>query len=138
MLTPIRLLKIELSIGFTACLLGNEDRSFVIYLPPQSGKLIQNIISRVPSERPTSFDMILSLITATQMLPQHIVIDDEKEGVFFTKVFFEKKGIELEEICEIDARPSDALAICIHYQLPLFINKDLLERLVNLNEISAD
>lgn len=136
MLTPLNIQKIELSTAYTAVFLNSEDRTFVIYLLPHSGKLLQQLIAKSPIERPSSFDVILSLITATQLVPQHILIEDEKEGVFFTKIFLEKKNQDILELLEIDARPTEALAFAIKFQVPIFINTELLSRLHNLSSVS--
>lgn len=138
MLTPITIQKIELSIAYTAVYLASEDRLFVIYLPSGSGKLLQQLIAKAPPERPSSFDVILSLITGANLVPFQVIIEDEKEGVFFTKIFLEKQTDEIHEILEIAARPSDSLAIAIKYQIPLLINTPTLQKLSNLLEMPQD
>jgi uncharacterized protein len=138
MLTPIKIQKVELSVAFTACYLASEDRVFVIYLPNQSGKLIQQLVAKAPCERPTSFDFIQSLVVAADLKPLHVVIEDEKEGVFFTKVFLQRLNQELEEVIEVDSRPTEALAFSISFQIPLFITSDLLLRLNNLTAAPQD
>jgi uncharacterized protein len=138
MLTPLSIQKIELSIAYTAVYIASEDRLFVIYLPSQSGKLLQQLIAKAPCERPSSFDVILSLITGSNLVPFQVVIEDEKDGVFFTKIYLEKHGDENTEILEIAARPSESLAIAIKYQVPLLIHTSLLQRLSNLLEAAQD
>lgn len=138
MLTPVKIQKIELSSAYTACYLGTEDRLFVIFLPPTSGKLLQQLIANAPLERPSSFDVILSLISGNTIKPIQVVIDDEKDGIYFTKIFLEKTGSDFLEILEIDAKPSDSLALTIKFQIPLFVTSSLLERLPNLNETVLD
>lgn len=138
MLSPISIQKIELSVAYTAVFISSEDRLFVIYLPSQSGKLLQQLIAKASGERPSSFDVILSLITGSNLIPFQVVIEDEKEGVFFTKIFLEKHHEENIEILEIAAKPSDSLAIAIEYQIPLLINTSTLQRLNNLLETSQD
>lgn len=138
MLTPVKIQKIELSSAFTACYLGSEDRLFVIFLPSSSGKLLQQLIAHAPLERPSSFDVMLSLLAGNSIKPLQVVIDDEKEGIYFTKIFLEKDGDDFLEILEIDAKPSESLALAIKFQIPLFVTTELLERLPNLNETVLD
>jgi bifunctional DNase/RNase len=133
MLTPIAIQKIELSLAYTSVYFTSEDRVFVIYLQAQSGKLLQHLIAKSPVERPTSFDVILSLMTGCDLKPLQILIENEKEGVFYTKIFLEKTASPIKEILEIDARPTEALALAIKTQIPIFINTSLLTRLNNLN-----
>lgn len=138
MLTPLNVQKIELSVAFTAVYMASEDRLFVIYLPAQSGKLLQQIIAKAPIERPSSFDVILSLITGSNLTPFQVVIEDEKEGVFFTKIFLEKQNQDNLEILEIAARPSDSLAIALKFQVPIQIKTSVMQALNNLLETSQD
>ena len=138
MLTPITIQKIELSIAYTAVYLASEDRSFVIYMPAGSGKLLQNLIAKAPIERPSSFDVILSLITGCNLQPFQIVITDEKEGVFHTKIFLEKHLDDTMEILEIDSRPSDSLAIAIKYQIPILISTQILQKIPNLAQAASE
>lgn len=134
MLTPLKLQKIELSNAFCACYLGSEDRLFVIFLPASSGKLLQQLVACSPIERPSSFDVILSLLVGCDLKALQVVIEDEKEGVFFTKIFLEKQTEDKIHILEIDARPTEALAFVVKFQIPLFINTELLQKLPNLSE----
>lgn len=135
MLTQVNIQKIELSIAFTAVYLASEDRTFVIYMSPHSGKLLQQLISKTPSERPLSFDVILSLIAGNSLTPHHILIEEEKEGIFFTKIFLENLSTDPVEILEIDARPSESLAVAIKFQIPIYIPTELLQRLQNLSNV---
>ena len=138
MLTPIIIQKIELSVAYTAVYLSSEDRTFVIYMPPGSGKLLQQLIAKAPIERPSSFDVILSLITGSDLKPFQVVITDEKDGVFHTKIFLEKHIDENMEILEIDSRPTDSLAIAIKYQIPILISTQLLQKIPNLAQAASE
>jgi len=137
MLTPLSFQKIELSPSYTAVYLGDGAVSFVIYLQAQSGKLIQQWMSGGNSERPVGVDLIESLIVGCELTPLQVVIDDEKEGIFYTKIFLKKeKENAPTEILEIDARPSESLALAILHKLPLYGSENLMGKISNLNEIS--
>ncbi len=137
MLTPLSFQKIELSPSYTAVYLGDSSVSFVIYLQAQSGKLIQQWMAGGNSERPVGVDLVQSLILGCELKPLQVVIDDEKEGIFYTKIFLKKeKGETLTEILEIDARPSESLALAILHKLPIYGSQNLMGKINNLNEIS--
>lgn len=130
MLTPLKIQKIELSLAYTAVILASQEDSFTLYLPLASGKLLQQLVAKASSERPSSFDIILSLITGCHLRPDHILIDKENEGIFHTKIFLEKAEGVLKQIFEIDAKPSESLALAIKYQLPILIPQTLFTRLI--------
>jgi len=129
MLVPCTIQKIELSSTFTAVYVGNKDESFVIFVESSSGKLLQMLVSNAEFERPVCFNLVQSLITAFDIKPVKVLIETESEGVFFCKIFMEKDEGEIKEILEIDARPSEALALSIAYKIPIFTNSTLLENL---------
>lgn len=133
MLVLCHILKIELASTFTAVHLGNEQNSFVIFLESSSGKLLQMLVAQADYERPVCFNLVQSLITATNLKPSKVLIENEEDGVYFCKLFIEKQNGDIQEIYEIDARPSEALALSIAYKIPIFTYTPLLEK-VALNQ----
>lgn len=51
-----------------------------------------------------------------------VVIDDLWNGIFYARMIFEQGGGELE----IDARPSDAVALAVRCGAPIFVSDDIL------------
>ena len=71
--------------------------------------------------RPMTHDLIKNLIDAFGSYLSEVLINDLKEGTFFAKLIFEDMGIE------IDSRPSDAIAIAIRCNAPIYVNADILD-----------
>jgi hypothetical protein len=134
MLVPCNILKIELASTFTAVHIGNQENSFVIFLESSSGKLLQMLVSQADYERPVCFNLVQSLITATDLKPLKVFIENEEEGVYFCKIFIEKPDSEIKEIYEIEARPSEALALSLAYKIPIFTYSNLIEKVSLIND----
>ncbi len=73
--------------------------------------------------RPLSHDLMLSIIEMLNAKIQRIEITDLLEGTFYAKLVVENRGIEID----IDARPSDAIAIAVRVDAPLFIAEHVVE-----------
>lgn len=86
-------------------------------------------IEEVTPPRPMTHDLFKSIIESMQLSLTEVNINDMKEGTFYASLYFEDKDIE------IDARPSDAIAIAIRLQVPIYINSDILDEIgINVDE----
>jgi bifunctional DNase/RNase len=52
------------------------------------------------------------------------VITEVKNNTYFSTIFLEKDGLEKS----VDSRPSDAIALAVRYQCPIFVTPEVLER----------
>jgi bifunctional DNase/RNase len=71
--------------------------------------------------RPMTHDLLKNLIDAFGSYLSEVYINELREGTFFAKLLFEDMGIE------IDARPSDAIAIAIRCNSPIYVNSEILD-----------
>ncbi len=76
-------------------------------------------------ERPQTHDLMISMLEMMDGKLKHIEVCDLKDHVFYGKVVIEHRGIELD----IDARPSDALALAIREKTNIFIAKHVVDEL---------
>ena len=78
----------------------------------------------VKPSRPLTHDLLRSMIEAFEASIEQIVIDDLKDGTFFAKIHLKTNGAALL----IDARPSDAIALAVRTQAPIFAKESVLEK----------
>jgi bifunctional DNase/RNase len=71
--------------------------------------------------RPMSHDFFKNYIEAIGANLVEVNIDDLNEGTFYAKLSFDN----IEE--EIDARPSDAIAMAVRFKAPIFVKTDIME-----------
>lgn len=71
--------------------------------------------------RPLTHDLIKIILETFGYQLSEIFIDNLEEGTFHAKLIFEVEGIQ------IDCRPSDAIAIAIRMNAPIFVNAEILE-----------
>ena len=84
-------------------------------------------------ERPQTHDLMLSMLEMMDGKLKHIEVCDLKDQVFYGKIILEHRGIELD----IDARPSDALALAAREKVDIFIAKHVVDELA-MSELSEE
>ncbi len=81
-------------------------------------------IEKVTSTRPMTHDLFKSLSTQFQFKLNEIIISNLREGIFYAEMIYidEREGKKII----IDARPSDAIAIGLRFDAPIFTTEDIM------------
>ena len=74
--------------------------------------------------RPMSHDLMLSLLEMLGAKVARIEVTDIVEGTFYARLIVENRGVEFD----IDARPSDALALAVRVDAPLYVSEKVVEK----------
>ncbi|HZW39066.1 MAG: bifunctional nuclease domain-containing protein [Syntrophothermus sp.] len=80
-------------------------------------------IEGVKPQRPLTHDLLKSVIDNLGASVVEVVIDELKENTFYAKILLEVSALTYE----IDARPSDAIALAVRAQAPLFVVENVLD-----------
>ncbi len=104
--------------GSFALVLGevNGNRRLPIIIGMFEAQAIAIEIEKVIPNRPMTHDLFKSFALSFHFIVEEIIISDLKEGVFFAKIIC-SDGIKN---IEIDARPSDAIAIGLRFDVPIY------------------
>ncbi|MDR0740266.1 MAG: bifunctional nuclease family protein [Puniceicoccales bacterium] len=134
-LVGISISDIVFSSGVSSLIMQNNTngKRFPIHVSSETGVLLRNLLKKQMTKRPHTFTLLSNCITALGATIQDIIIDDTCEGVFFAKIILNNKGTTL---C-LDARPSDAIALALINQLPIFATQTLIEKLSWLDAIPS-
>ena len=105
------------------------DRTFPILIGLFEAHLIDRRVKvseeNPPPPRPLTHDLIKNVIEELGGIPQDVVINNLMDHTYYAVIRIEKDG----EIIEIDSRPSDAIALSVHYDppLPIYVDDSVLE-----------
>ncbi len=99
---------------------GERQLPIVIGLP--EALAIDRRIKQHPVQRPMTHDLLANVIEALSGELEKIVVNDLKEHTFFAKLVVRIDG----EIIEIDSRPSDAIALGIATDVPIYVEEHVL------------
>jgi bifunctional DNase/RNase len=98
------------------------ERNFPIVIGIFEATSIDRRVKGMPSPRPLTHDLIISVVEQMGGEIQDIVISDLKEHTYFAKLRIRKDG----ELTEVDCRPSDAIAVAVASGVPIYVNEDVL------------
>ncbi|MDX2304912.1 MAG: bifunctional nuclease family protein [Microscillaceae bacterium] len=110
--------------GSFALVLGeqNGNRRLPIIIGMFEAQAIAIEIEKIIPNRPMTHDLFKSFAKAFQFSVNEIIISDLKEGVFYAKIMCSDGSDSLE----IDARPSDAIAIGLRFGVPIFTFESIM------------
>lgn len=111
-------------IGSYALVLAEEGgtRRLPIIIGAFEAQAIALEIENIKPDRPMTHDLFTSVMRAFSIEVSEVVISDLKEGVFFGKLICQNG----KQTLEIDARPSDAIAIAVRFRVPIFTYEFIL------------
>ena len=105
-----------------------KEKGGELYLPIWIGPLEANAISMVlegvETPRPLTPDLLCSIIDRMGVRVDYIVINDLRDTTFYSSIALDANWIQME----IDARPSDAIAIALRVGAPIYAEKAVLDK----------
>ena len=80
-------------------------------------------IEKVQTPRPMTHDLLKNVFLGLDVSVQKIVVNDLRDDTFFALIWVERDG----ELMSIDSRPSDALALALRLDCPIFVEDQVLK-----------
>ena len=110
--------------GSFALVLGEKPgrRRLPIIIGMFEAQAIAIEIEKIIPNRPMTHDLFKSFAGSFSFSIKEIIISDLKEGVFFAKIICENNN----KLIEIDSRPSDAIAIGLRFDAPIYTYETIL------------
>lgn len=118
-----------------AIFLGNDDKVFVIQVEHNMGAVIGMFLRETPKERPLTHDLMLSMFKGFAISVERIVITELKNSTYFARLILKQQNELGMKIVEIDARPSDCIAIATSLKKPIFVSSRLFEQVEDMTEV---
>ena len=100
------------------------ERYLPIWIGPAEADAIAIKLQGVAVSRPLSHDLLWSVISSLKASVNSIIINDLKNATFYGRIILNAEGGQVE----IDARPSDALALAIRVEAPIFAEETVLDK----------
>jgi bifunctional DNase/RNase len=80
-------------------------------------------IEKASTARPMTHDLIKNVLTGLDTLVHKVVVTELKDDVFYAVIWLEREG----QVISIDSRPSDALALALRVDCPIFVEDEVLK-----------
>lgn len=121
--------------GSFAVFLGNEEKTFVIYVDEAVGAAISMFMRGVSKERPLTHDLMASVLMAFGAKVDRVIINNVEGTVFFARIIISAENqLHARKLIELDARPSDSLAIALQQSAPIFVARHVWD---SVEDVSA-
>ncbi len=115
--------------------LGNEEKCFVIYVDASIGMAISMFIQKVKKQRPLTHDLIGLIFQALDVTLDHVVINDIKDGTYYARLLLRVQNEVHQKVLEIDARPSDSIALALQTGAPIFVSQAVWDEVEDASEM---
>ncbi len=103
------------------------ERQFPIVIGSYEAFAIDRRLKGIQHPRPLTHDLMASVIESLHGDLERIVVCDLRQGTFFAQLIIRLDG----ELIEVDARPSDAIALGVAMETPIFVSEHVLREVAS-------
>ena len=100
------------------------DRQFPIMIGITEALAIDRRLKGIQTPRPLTHDLMANIIEELDADLEKIVISELRDHTFYAKLIVRRDG----NLLEIDSRPSDAIALGVTSQTPIFVEEEVLRK----------
>ena len=104
---------------------NSQALRFPIVIGSQEAQSISVYLEKIQPSRPLTHDLCVNLLAHSNVSIQKVLITDFKDGIFYANLEVSKEG----EVINVDARPSDSIALAIRLDIPILISEKLLNEI---------
>jgi bifunctional DNase/RNase len=95
-----------------------------IFIGPCEAEAIAVKLQGMTMERPLTHDLLKSVIAELGGRVRHIIVNDLRQDTFYAQIVIEQDG----QVRTIDSRPSDAIALAVRLDVPLYVEDSVMDR----------
>ena len=99
-----------------------DRRALPIYISQDQAKAIINALEKQTPPRPFTHDLIVNIFDSCDIKVERITIDSLQDNTFYASIVIDRNG----ELKEIDALPSDAIAVAIRTKAPIWVIEEVI------------
>ena len=121
--------------GGCAVFLGNEDKVFVMFVDQSVGRAITMFMDGTQKERPLTHDLLANILRALGAKIERVIVNDLKRSTYFARLVLSAENeSQQKKIIEIDARPSDCIAMATQQRAPIYVSLDVWDEVEDMTE----
>ncbi len=121
-----------------AVFLGNGEKTFSIQVDHGIGTSIALLLKEQKRERPLTHDLIQLIFRSFSISVERIVINDLRNDTYYARLTLKAENEIHRKIIEIDARPSDCVAIALEEKKPIYVAMSVWNRLSDISSLLED
>jgi len=101
-----------------------SERYLLIWIGPSEAEAIAMRLGDVQPPRPQTHDLLRSVIENLEAQVSYVVVNDLNNDTFYARIVLEHNG----RTVEVDSRTSDAIALAVRAQVPIYADESVLDR----------
>ena len=102
----------------------DSDRYLPIWIGPAEADAIAVKLQDLTVPRPLTHDLLRTIIDDLGGSVKHILVSDLQNDTFYAKIVIQVNG----DLREVDSRPSDAMALAVRTQVPIYAEESVMEK----------
>src|SRR5271166_4279912 len=132
---PVQIRGILPATSGCALFVGNDEKVFVINVEPNMGAIIGMFLRDTPKERPLTHDLMQSVFKGFSITVERVIITELRNSTYFARLILQQQNELARKIVEVDARPSDCLALATAQKRPIYVASALFEQVEDMSEV---
>jgi uncharacterized protein len=121
--------------GGWAVFLGNEEKVFVMFVDQSVGTAITMFMQDTQKERPLTHDLVANILRALGAKIERAIVNDLRLGTYYARLVISVENeSQQKKIIEIDARPSDCIAMATAEHAPIYVSLDVWDEVEDMTE----
>lgn len=117
-----------------AIFVGNDEKVFVIQVEHNMGAVIGMFLRETPKERPLTHDLMNNVFKGFGIAVERVVITELRNGTYFARLILKQQNELGQKLVEIDARPSDCLALATAQKKPVYVTTSLFSQVEDMSK----
>jgi bifunctional DNase/RNase len=134
-LIPVRIVGLMPAGSGMAVFIGNEEKTFSLHVDQSVGMAIAILLKGEKRERPLTHDLMSLIFVAFNISVERIIINDLRNDTYFARLTLKAENEIHKKITEIDARPSDCLAIALETGKPIMVSKIVWDQVTDITPL---
>jgi uncharacterized protein len=119
-----------------AVFLGNEKKTFVIYVHEQAGQAISMALRHMPTDRPMTHELMGRVLRSFGAAVERVIINAVNGQVFYARLIISAKNeLHARKVVELDARPSDSIVLAVQAAAPIYVANEVLNTVEDASSV---
>lgn len=115
--------KSEMGVSPLVAIRSEDGRVLPVYIGLPEAMAINIAVEGESMPRPMTHDLLVEIFSRLSAKIESVVIDDLVDNTFYARIIARKNDDEIE----IDARPSDSIALAVRAVCPIYVNAKVLD-----------
>jgi bifunctional DNase/RNase len=128
MIVAVRVERVTLDTSSNRFVVILKDDTYHRWLPivvgPAEAQAIALPLEKVNPPRPMTHDLMKNLLDSIKTNIARVIVNDLKENTYYATIDLKRNGSQMQ----VDARPSDAIALALRAQAPIFVDEGVMQK----------